>query len=111
MGRNEIAGELRNADLFLFTSISEGMPVSVLEALCCGIPVCSTNCGGVDELINEKNGKVFPIRYHKEMANWIASFDKSKFEPETIRNQVVKKYGRIGFFNRLNEIYLEALNN
>lgn len=38
------------------TSISEGIPVSMMECLACGIPIIGTNVGGVSELINEKTG-------------------------------------------------------
>ena len=44
-------------DLFVSTSASEGLPVSMMEALSCGIPVAGTSVGGVPELIHEnKNG-------------------------------------------------------
>lgn len=43
-------------DLFINVSESEGVPVSIMEAFSCGIPVIATNVGGTAELINNSNG-------------------------------------------------------
>lgn len=48
-------------DLFLSTTRSEGgRPVSMMEAMSCGIPVASTAVGGVPELIGPDNGWLLP---------------------------------------------------
>ncbi len=43
-------------DLFVNVSASEGLPVSIMEAMSYGIPVLATNVGGNSEIVNEKNG-------------------------------------------------------
>lgn len=43
-------------DLFINLSDSEGIPVSIMEALSAGIPVLATNVGGTGESVNENNG-------------------------------------------------------
>lgn len=43
-------------DIFLSLSSSEGIPVSMMEALSFGIPIVATNVGGVPELVNPENG-------------------------------------------------------
>ena len=44
---------LRNADVFCMSSVVEGMPISLIEALSCGlIPVC-TAVGGIVDLVDE----------------------------------------------------------
>lgn len=53
----EIKKFYRNIDIacFITTSASEGLPVSIMEAMSYGIPVIATNVGGISELI-EDNG-------------------------------------------------------
>jgi colanic acid/amylovoran biosynthesis glycosyltransferase len=43
-------------DIFINVSKSEGLPVSIMEAQGCGIPVIATAVGGNKEIINEKVG-------------------------------------------------------
>ncbi len=43
-------------DLFINLSSSEGIPVSIMEALSAGIPVLATDVGGTSEAINSENG-------------------------------------------------------
>jgi glycosyltransferase involved in cell wall biosynthesis len=43
-------------DLFLNVSSSEGVPVSVMEAMSFGIPVIATDVGGTSEIVSEKTG-------------------------------------------------------
>lgn len=46
----------QRVDLFINVSSSEGIPVSIMEALSYGIPVVATDVGGTAELVNELNG-------------------------------------------------------
>ncbi|HEY6836872.1 MAG TPA: glycosyltransferase [Gaiellaceae bacterium] len=47
----QIADRLRASDVFVLSSLSENMPLAVLEALCCGLPVAATDVGGVPEAV------------------------------------------------------------
>lgn len=43
-------------DCFLNTSSSEGIPVAIMEALSCSVPVVATDVGGTSEIVDEANG-------------------------------------------------------
>ena len=47
------AEAVREFDVYLLTSISEGVPMSVLEAMVAGIPVVATDVGGVSEAVED----------------------------------------------------------
>ncbi len=48
--------ETEAVDLFVNVSLSEGVPVSIMEALSFGVPVVATAVGGVPELVGEETG-------------------------------------------------------
>ena len=45
-----------SVDVFINVSSSEGVPVSIMEAQSCGIPVIATSVGGTPEIVNLNNG-------------------------------------------------------
>ncbi|MBM3185370.1 MAG: glycosyltransferase [Bacteroidetes bacterium] len=62
-------------DIFISTSASEGVPVSMMEALSSGIPVFATNVGGVSEIVNNESGFLVPKDFDVlKVANEIESY-------------------------------------
>jgi len=53
-------------DLIINASTSEGVPVSIMEAMSFGIPAIAPNIGGVAELVNNDNGYLMPSVCTKE---------------------------------------------
>ncbi len=74
--KHEEAMELYNtADLLILPSHAEGIANVLLEAMAVGVPVISTLCGGVTELIEDGvNGWLVPIRNPKALAQKIKEF-------------------------------------
>ena len=53
---------LKKADLFIFGSNHEGFPNVLLEAMCCGLPILTTNCkSGPDEIMELENSSTDDI--------------------------------------------------
>ncbi len=60
--RTDVCRLLPAFDAFLITSVSEGLPRGMLEALASGVPVVSTDVGGVSELLTgTANGMICPV--------------------------------------------------
>lgn len=53
--RKELESYLANADIYLSTSLWEGLPLSVLEAMSIGLPVILSNCVGNRDLVENKD--------------------------------------------------------
>lgn len=111
LNREQLSLKLKQADLFLFSSLSEGMSVSVLEALACGVPVCTTNCGGVDEVITKKNGLIIKLNDHYSMSHFILKLinNELEFDNNNISLEILNKYGEIPFKKRIVNVYSNAL--
>ena len=62
-------------DLFINVSSSEGLPVTISEALSTGIPVFATNVGGTGELVDDTIGKLLPANITpRDLANEIEHY-------------------------------------
>ena len=56
----------QHVDLFVNVSSSEGLPVSIMEALSFGIPVIATDVGGTSELVSDKVGELISSTFTTE---------------------------------------------
>ena len=52
---------LSSSHVFLMPSRGENFSVAILEALACGLPVITSDCGGARVCISNINGRIFPI--------------------------------------------------
>jgi glycosyltransferase involved in cell wall biosynthesis len=60
---------LRDADVFVLSSVAEGISNAVLEAMACGVPVVCTECGGMREAVRDGvEGYLVPPRDPDAMA-------------------------------------------
>jgi len=61
LGRDAMPQLYASHDIFVFPSLVEGMPLTLLEAMAAAMPVVTTNtCGMADLIENERNGLLVP---------------------------------------------------
>ncbi len=102
--RTDIPGLLKVADLFVFPSKREGLPVSVMEAMASGLPVIASDIRGCRDLIGADNGSLI----EKGVSGWSESImqycslsskdnlKKTKNDIDKISiNEVLEKMGKI----------------
>ena len=51
--REDVARVLRNLDIYVLSSRSEGFSLATVQALASGVPVVATRCGGPEEIITD----------------------------------------------------------
>lgn len=74
-------------DVFINVSASEGIPVSIMEAQSCGIPVIATAVGGTPEIVSEKVGRLINENpSSKEVADALRFFVENPDLAEQIRS-------------------------
>ena len=83
-----------HADLFLNVSSTEGVPVTIMEALSCGIPVLATDVGGTNELVDSKVGELLPGDLSAEhLAGSIRNYyDRSVEDILLLRDKALERY-------------------
>ena len=74
---NEAREYISAFDIFLLSSIKEGLPFAILEAGYVGVPVISTSVGGIPEVIqNLEQGMLIPPKRSQEIKNALVYLDE-----------------------------------
>ena len=86
--------KLERPNLFLNLSSSEGIPVSIMEAMSFSIPTIATNVGGTSEIVNNDNGYLLKSNPSAESVadKIIEFFNLSSEEKNKKRNQAFKTW-------------------
>lgn len=89
VGFSEVQQMMSDADLVLLPSVEEGIANVVLEAMQLGTIVLTTDCGGMNEVIeDEKNGFMVPVRNPQKMAETIMKIISLS---ESEKQEIIKK--------------------
>ena len=70
--RTDVLGCIKAFDLFVMSSITEGLGTSLLDAMACARPIVATGAGGIPEIVEDGvNGLLVPARDHHALADAI----------------------------------------
>ena len=112
----DVAPYLQAADLFVLPSSREGLSVSLLEAMGCGLATVATDVGGnVDLVRHQQTGWLVPGNGDADFPARLAAAMCQLLEDEPLRDrlgkagsrQVVQSYSLASVVNRLQELYLD----
>jgi len=99
LGRQNVREYYPKLDLLLLSSVSEGQPLVILEAMAAGVPVVATDVGACREIIYDENGQcgiIVPPKNHLMMAKAILKLIEDKEMRDTFsknaKKVVRKKY-------------------
>lgn len=103
---------LPGLDIVALSSLNEGTPVSLIEAQAAGVPVISTNVGGVrDVILNQQTGVIVDSFETVEFANALLDLVNDKKKRQLMSqngwNHVQKKYHYTRLCNEMEELYRE----
>lgn len=105
--RSDVSELCSAADIFAFPSFQEGLPVALMEAMACGLPIACSRVRGNTDLIDEDMGGVmFDPKSAKDIANALSKLLKSDlsimgkynsekikdFDLEKVKNEMKKIY-------------------
>lgn len=99
---SEVPNDYRDADIFITTSISDGTPVSLLEAMASGLPCIATSVGGIPEWIEDKkSGLLIPRGSPESVAESILTLAKDPAFCTQLGNAARKTVVERGQWNTL----------
>jgi glycosyltransferase involved in cell wall biosynthesis len=106
--RSDVSEVLMAADAFVMSSISEGLPMALLEAMAAGVPCIATAVGGIPDLFADDRGLLVPAQNALALADAMATIVRSpELRQRLVRNAAanLKHYEFDAIANR----YLELL--
>jgi len=111
--RQDVPGLLAAADIYVNSSLWEGTPVSVLEAMAAGLPVVATTVGESPFMLSQETGVLVPHSQPQELAAAIISLlDSPQKRTElglAARARVKKDYGRTLWSRNILSLYAKFL--
>lgn len=109
-----VLAQLQETDVFVLSSLSEGIANSVLEAMACGIPIVTTGCGGMVEAVTDGvEGLVVPARDPEALANAVRQLwtqpQKRRSMGEAGRKRILAEFDATKQINQVIELYQSLL--
>lgn len=114
--RTDIADLLAASDAFLMSSISEGIPLTIIEAMAAGLPVISTAVGGIPEMIqHDQNGYLADAGDNSALARSLVRLAQMPSLRQKIGNAGLetarRQFSQTGMLNGYRRVYREMLND
>ncbi|HKV25972.1 MAG TPA: glycosyltransferase [Candidatus Acidoferrum sp.] len=115
LGASDRVHDLLNAmDIFVLTSLSEGMSNTLLEAMSTGLPVLATRAGGNPEVIGDANSRwLFSPRDVRGLADLVERLAHDAaaraLHGEKARNHILEEFSLERMWQRYSDLYTQAV--
>jgi len=110
--QRDVAPFFAAADLFVLSSVTEGVPVSLLEAMSIGLPAVVTDVGGMSEIARlSRATKVIPPSSPTALADAIQQVAQSRTELLPLRNLALQCYAANFTPERMADEYMRLYHN
>ena len=99
-------------DVVALSSVNEGTPVALIEAMCSGVPVVATRVGGVADLLGQgERGELVPVKDPNSLADGIdrSLTREARDRAMRIRREVIEQFGERRLCADLERIYENLL--
>lgn len=111
---NEIAVLMNTHSALVMFSNFEGMPVTIIEAKCCGLPVIATRTGAIPEMLNHPYDSLIPVNDEAQLVQAMNNFagkvhPVSLHERQNISSEALAVYGYQAVNKQLDNLYNEVL--
>lgn len=103
----QVAGLMRDSDIFVLPSLWENMPCVLLEALTSGLPVVATRVGGVPEVVASDAGVIVEPGSSAALAGGVSQIarDRGNFDRGSLHEVAAARYGVEPMSRRWAEVY------
>jgi len=109
--KSEVAGRMRDADVFVLPSLAENLPVVLIEAMASGLPAVATAVGGVPEMLDESSGTLVAPRDSQALAAAVRATLERDLDPAAMAATARERYGYAAICARWTELYEELLSS
>lgn len=90
----QVAALMKQSDAFVLFSRYENLPCVITEALCSGLPVISSDVGGISEIINSTNGILVSFDDEQALLNAMTTIyiNTKHYNAEDISNKSIQQF-------------------
>lgn len=113
ISQDKLVHYLNESKVFVLSSVSEGFPKVILEAMACGAPVVATDVGSCREIVGDKAGIIVPPKNPEAMAEAIHRLISDTRLWEDCSHQalqIAQKYDWTSTANKVWKIYKELVH-
>jgi glycosyltransferase involved in cell wall biosynthesis len=108
----DIPNYMQQSDLFILFSNYENLPCVILEAFACGLPVISTDVGGISEYFPENFGCIIKRNDKSALLKNIIKMYKAKRKPSptAMHTYAKQNFSPSVICDSFNDVYYKALS-